>query len=323
MRFLPERKESASLAAVKWARALTLWRESKPTGRTKVDHFAKAVLLDLAHRAKVDPDRSGAIICFPSCQTVADMLGVSKDSVDRALHRLREAKLIESEFRYDKRGKRTSNTYILKVGTMPQTAAKSDISLSRSQRSTKPLPAVDYAAGSGGTYEGSSEGSSEEERKSSSAAISERGQPTSKELPIKQAGSREPADQFEAHCRAAIIELGNALKEAGHPSAGREILRAAYNRWGQDVACGGAYRLAYRLERGMAVRSPAGLLNKICGDLKDRSYKPDRSILDDIRPDGSYFGHYRWCSIYEYDPAEDAPKRHGDDPSHPDYAPLW
>jgi hypothetical protein len=118
-----------SLAALKWARAIDL------------DRSAKAVLVDLAFRA------NDASECWPGHKRIAETLNVSKDTIERAIKRLRTTGLVTVRQRYDTRGKRTSNCYKLNVGATPDglrsEKAKTVRVLGRNVRSTKPHHAGD------------------------------------------------------------------------------------------------------------------------------------------------------------------------------------
>lgn len=116
-------------ATVKWARAIDL------------DRSAKAVLVDLALRANATNE------CWPFVATIAETLNVSKDTVERAIKRLRTTGLITVRQRYNKRGKRTSNRYKLNVGAksdeLRSEKTKTVRVLSRTVQSTKPHHAGD------------------------------------------------------------------------------------------------------------------------------------------------------------------------------------
>ncbi len=89
--------------------AIRRWAE-----RSNAAGAARKLLLALVKMAGPE----GA--CSPSQKQLAQRLAVSLDTVQRALQRLRQLGLLEYTLRYDKRGKRTSNLYVLKVGnTLP------------------------------------------------------------------------------------------------------------------------------------------------------------------------------------------------------------
>ncbi|MGD9577832.1 MAG: helix-turn-helix domain-containing protein [Syntrophorhabdus sp.] len=74
----------------------------------ELPHRARAVYMYLKDRAGKGPE------CWPSVNTVAADLQLSRSTVKRALHDLVEAGLIEKESRYRENGSRTSNRLILK-----------------------------------------------------------------------------------------------------------------------------------------------------------------------------------------------------------------
>ena len=121
-----------SFPALKWARAI------------EFDRSGKAVLVDLALRA------NSANECWPTCKTIARTLNVSKDTVERAVKRLRTTGLVSVRQQYDKRGRRTANRYQLNVGATPNKLGKEPIKtaqeaepLSRTVPSTRPHDAGD------------------------------------------------------------------------------------------------------------------------------------------------------------------------------------
>ena len=121
-----------SFSALKWARAI------------EFDRSGKAVLVDLAFRANAVNE------CWPKCKTIAKSLNVSKDTVERALKRLRATGLVTVRQQYDKRGRRTANRYQLNVDATPNELKNEQINtaqeakpLNRTTPFTKPHDAGD------------------------------------------------------------------------------------------------------------------------------------------------------------------------------------
>ncbi len=75
--------------------------------RLNLPHRAISVYLYLSARA------NSAGICWPSIPTIARELKLSESTVHRALHDLRNAKLIQTEQRYRENGGSSSLCYTL------------------------------------------------------------------------------------------------------------------------------------------------------------------------------------------------------------------
>lgn len=89
--------------------------------KTPAKGITRALLLLLADYAShVD----GELRAWPAQKTISRRLGVSLDTVQRALKRLQALGLVVSSFRYTTAGKRTSNLYTICFGSRPQSAAK-------------------------------------------------------------------------------------------------------------------------------------------------------------------------------------------------------
>ncbi|NLT15582.1 MAG: helix-turn-helix domain-containing protein [Clostridiales bacterium] len=74
----------------------------------ELPHRARAVYMYLRDRAGKGSD------CWPSINTIASDLQLSRSTVKRALHDLVKAGLIEKEVRYRENGSNTSNRIILR-----------------------------------------------------------------------------------------------------------------------------------------------------------------------------------------------------------------
>lgn len=74
----------------------------------ELPHRARTVYMYLRDRAGRNKD------CWPSVNTIASDLNLSRSTVKRALNDLNKAGLIDKEPRYRKNGSHTSNRLILK-----------------------------------------------------------------------------------------------------------------------------------------------------------------------------------------------------------------
>lgn len=236
-----------SVAAVKWARAL------------KLDRSSKAVLLDLAERANKDSQ------CWPSHQGIADALSITTRTVERAIKRLAEAGVLKPEYRYDKRGKRTSNCYTLEVGkeavTTRQPVGKSEIHYPTGCRSLPDNKDVTTRQPVGDHYIELQENVHKNTRKKESSPHYVRGCsiPAGRNLPPAEkqnlAAQLQAADDPQEHVERRFWTAVDVLEAAGVPRAlcGR-LLKAI-----QDFAEGLAV-----LRNVAAARDPMTYLAKVC-----------------------------------------------------------
>lgn len=196
---------------------------------------AKPVLVALADAA------DEAHSCFPSQQTLASMTGFDERTVRRAIGSLEAIGAISRERRHDSRGRRTSDRFILAVGSALAVRATTGQSDHRSESPNLP------------------DGESEPTGQSDLGTISEPSENHQLGGQSDQWSERPVAHVHEENARRALTRI---RQERSLPLPVRELLRYAY-RIGDGDPWDGFKVIDQLTERALVgAANPAAVLRK-------------------------------------------------------------